>query len=513
MKPKPTFTRPITESEWARTIYALAIFFGLVVRVLPALLVDFPINDGGMFAVMINDLLSNHWFLPFDTTYNYSNIPFAYPPLGMYLGAILQIIGFENETIFLWFPVLLSVLLLPVYYLFARELFESRSHAATATLFLALAPGTYVWYLMGGGLTRALGVIFFLLGLTFTLRAFRRLEWEPVLIAMLFCGLAVLTHPQAALLTLTGSAVLFLFYGRSWTGILKASCIALGAALVASFWWVNLIFNHGVHTLLSGGQSGSLFAPLTALLQGLTSRQTFLPFAMIFWLLGLGWVIYKRRFDLFLLGAVLYFIDQRSAPAMSFYIFPLWASYGYMDCLPSCLTWIREKRPLTGFSQSLFDRPAFSLGLLGITFYLFIECVFHANVIAKLSLPIPARQMMTWVQENTASDSRFLIITGRQDAMTDPVQEWFPVLAKRHSETTLQGLEWLLAEDFNTRWDALNSLQGCKESDCVISQAESLQLDSSMIILDLDNLSVSSFEKRDYQVVYQNEQYAVLETK
>jgi hypothetical protein len=507
MKPKPTFTRLISEQEWTRTILALALLFGAVVRILPALLVNFPINDGGMFAVMIDDLIANHWLLPLETTYNYLHLPFAYPPFGIYVGAFFVSIGLTVETLFLWLPVLLSILIIPAFYFFAAEFFESRPHAATATVFLALAPGTYVWYLMGGGLTRALGAIFFLLALTFTLRAFRKLDWTSTLLAVLFCGLTLLTHPQAALLTLTGCAILWLFHGRSRAGVIRAVVIAIGAAFMSSIWWADVITQHGVNTLLSGGQSGSLYAPLLTLLKALTLRQTIIPFATIFWLLGMGWSVYKRRFDLLLLGTILFFVDQRSAPAMAFYIFSLLASYGYMDGLPSIL----KKTGQTEFDFSLFNRPAFSLGLLGITFYLFVECVFHTNVIVKLSLPPEARQVMTWASENTTPEASFLIVTGREDAMTDPVQEWFPVLAKRHSETTLQGMEWILADAFNSRWGALNALQSCGDAECINSHAQEMRFDYTYIIIDINEVNTESFAS--YPILFQNERYVVLENK
>jgi len=510
MRPRPTFTRTISESEWTWTILSLAILFGAFVRILPALLVDFPINDGGMFAVMMNDLRAAHWVLPVETTYNFAHLPFAYPPLGLYMGALFQSIGFGNNFIFLWLPAVLSILILGTFYFFALEFLKSRPHAAVATAFLSLSPGTYVWYLMGGGLTRALGTLFFLIAITFTLRAFQSQNQKALAVSSLFCALAILTHPQAALLTLTGCAVLFFFYSFSLNGTIKAAVIVIGTVLLSSFWWLAIINNHDFSTLISGSQSGRLYAPLATLLNSLILRQTILPFTTFFWIIGFVWLIYKQRFDILLLGIILFFIDQRSAPVMALYVFSLWAAYGYMEATSAILAWIKKRTPLSGFSNVLFNSPAFSLGLLGIIFYLFVECVFHANVIVKLSLSHNARDMMAWVGKNSPEDTSFLIITGRQDAMTDPVQEWFPVLAKRHSETTLQGLEWVLAERFNPRWDALDNIQGCDTAECVISESDLISLKYSMVVLDSNVIPVSSFQKMGYEVLYKNDQYAIL---
>lgn len=510
MKPKPTFTRRIAEREWSWTILALAYSFGAAARLLPALLVDFPINDGGMFAVMIRDLIANGYSLPLLTSYNHAGIPYVYPPLGFYFGAFLRSLGISAETLFLWAPAVFSAAILPAFYYFVREIASSRPHAAAATAFLALAPGTYAWYLMGGGLTRAPGTIFLLLSLTFTLRAFRQADWKPVLLSSLFCGLALLTHPQAALLTLTGCGILWLIHGRSRRGILRAAIIAAGAALLSAPWWALVLSRHGVETLLSAGQSGDLHASLSAWLASLTYRQTILPFSTLFRLLGLGWILRRRRFDIFLLGMMPYFIDQRSAPIVSAYVNPLLASYGFINALPALLVYFREKRQQVDSEESLFNRPAFSIGLLGIIFYLFIESLFHTTVILPLSLPPSARGAMTWINQNAPPDAGFLILTGREDAMTDPAQEWFPALAGRRSATTLQGIEWVDGKIFYARWAQLDSLQACADAACVLSRAETYGLKFDDILLNRNLPAAASFEEEGWEIVFQNDDYAVL---
>ncbi len=67
-------------------------------------------------------------------------------------------------------------------------------------------------------------------------------------------------------------------------------------------------------------------------------------------------------------------------------------------------------------------------------------------------------QAMQWVSENTAPNSRFLLLTGSSGIMSDPIQEWFPALAERESQTTMQGLEWNLNKDFFPRLRSLDYL-------------------------------------------------------
>ena len=73
--------KTLHRTEVADLILMLAIIIGAFMRFNPTLLAGFAINDGGMFAVMVDDLKASRYVLPAFTTYNHLNIPFAYPPL------------------------------------------------------------------------------------------------------------------------------------------------------------------------------------------------------------------------------------------------------------------------------------------------------------------------------------------------------------------------------------------------------------------------------------------------
>jgi hypothetical protein len=65
--------------------------FGTLIRFAPTIMTGFPINDGGTFYAMIEDLKANHFLLPAFTSYNYLNIPYAYPPLSFYVGGFISL--------------------------------------------------------------------------------------------------------------------------------------------------------------------------------------------------------------------------------------------------------------------------------------------------------------------------------------------------------------------------------------------------------------------------------------
>src|SRR5688572_1119349 len=67
-------------------ILLAAIIFGFVVRLILVFAGDgFPLNDGGLFYVMVEDLKANDYRLPQYTSYNGGQIPYAYPPAIFYL--------------------------------------------------------------------------------------------------------------------------------------------------------------------------------------------------------------------------------------------------------------------------------------------------------------------------------------------------------------------------------------------------------------------------------------------
>ena len=158
--------KSITRDEWSSLILFLAILFGAFLRFNPTMLAGFAINDGGMFSAMVDDLRANHWLIPAFTSYNHSNIPFAYPPLGFYFGAIaIGLFKISSVEAVRWIPAFFASLSIPAFYFLSIRLFKDKYHASLATLFFALMPRAFFWMIMGGGLTRAPGQFFMLLAL------------------------------------------------------------------------------------------------------------------------------------------------------------------------------------------------------------------------------------------------------------------------------------------------------------------------------------------------------------
>jgi hypothetical protein len=80
--------------------------------------------------------------------------------------------------------------------------------------------------------------------------------------------------------------------------------------------------------------------------------------------------------------------------------------------------------------------------------------------------PVPAadRAAMRWVRDHTPSDARFVVVSERGWAENAP-GEWFPALAERPSESTVQGYEWLPDRAFWTQMRRFFAAQSCGSRD------------------------------------------------
>src|SRR5258708_4751523 len=190
----------------------LAALLGLVVRIAGPAEAAFPLNDGGLFYRMILDLQANHLVLPVFTTYNFENIPFAYPPLAFYFtGALASLLRLNVLSLLRILPSLFSAAGVPVFYYLSRRILKSGQMTALAatTAFMFVARG-FEWQIMGGGITRALGFLFGLLTLLAAHKMFSESEHNRyILPTVIFGTLTVLSHPEATIQTLLAALIFY----------------------------------------------------------------------------------------------------------------------------------------------------------------------------------------------------------------------------------------------------------------------------------------------------------------
>lgn len=477
-------SKTLTQAEWNGLIIGISVFFGAFVRFIPGLMTDFPLNDGGMFLSMIQDLQESQGLLPRFTSYNQLNIPFAYPPFGFYFAHFLSAtLGISDVDILRWMPPFVNTVTILVFYLLASEILASRSLGALAGGFYALTPGAYGWFVMGGGLTRSFGSIFLLLSILLVLRTYKVGTVKNIALSILYCSLAVLSHPEAGFHTAAICLLLWFFYGRSVRSFRRAILVGVGTLVVTSVWWLTVISYHGLAPFLSALHTGYNGKPIWNAMMDLLIGGGIFPVLAVLRIIGIGWSIWTRRHVLLLWTILPYLVEPRSAPSVANYPLTMMLALAFARAIPWLVSILRRKPVVT----EIYKDKKINNVLLGILIYMFIESNLYGFRLVGNSLTLGEREAMKWMEVNTPSDALFLPLTGVPSPETDPFVEWFPALAGRRSQSTIQGYEWLLADGFFQRYSVLSELQRCKSVDCVEQWSQDNDLPYDYAVLTANN--------------------------
>jgi hypothetical protein len=482
-----------------------AIAAGSLLRFHPVWQAGFVIHDGGMFAAMARDIQAEAYRLPLFTSYNQAQIPFAYPPLMLYLLAALDG-GLHIPLLALlrWLPPLISTLTIPVFYALARRLLAAEERAALAAAFFAFAPSSLGAQIMGGGLTRSAGALFALLFLYFLHRSITHGGRIPSVFAALSGALLVLSHPEWSLHALLAALVFWGWFGRSRAGSLRALWIAGGVLLLTAPWWGTVIARHGLAPSLAVSRAPQTFHLSQLITLGAWSGEV-LPLLLILAVVGWLAALFSPLAFLPLWLALDLLIEPRGALRTASLEMALLSAYAVFWCFDRLRAW------------SPLERRGMFIGRLmtAVIILLVAASLFNGMVIGmRLSnyhaLTEADRQAFAWIRAHVPPSARFLLLTP-QDIFMAPALEWFPSLAGRVSLLTIQGTEWLSdpARDFTARYQQYLALQPCLETgpDCLAnwSAAHGLPFDYVYISLafgEASPLYTEMAQSSDYDLVY-----------
>ncbi len=454
--------KSVARDEWANLTLLLAISLGAFLRFNPTLLAGFAVNDGGMFAVMVDDLRANHYLIPAFTSYNQSGIPFAYPPLGFYFGALAaDLFGMNAVQAARWMPAFFASLSIPAFYLLSLRLLRDKYYASLSTLFFALTPRAFFWFVMGGGLTRAPGQFFMLLALGAIVRLYREDRRADVVLAGVFGGLAVMSHPEAAAHTLLSAVFLWLMLSRARIAFMRSVLVALLVLLLSAPWWGTVIRFHGIEPLLSAGQTGENPLAFLHLLFFTFTEEPYMTVIAVLALIGVARRLIRRDYLLPLWMAIPFLAAGRSATNLVVIPLAMLAAVGLAEVVLPALQASGREEAGQSVQVSSVERNVF--------LYLLIYMVFSAYQfgfqVSGAALSKPERDAMLWVKGNTTEGARFLVLSGANSVACDATSEWFPALTGRRSLFTIQGAEWTRGEAFKPFIREAVALQSCAGDD------------------------------------------------
>lgn len=467
---------------------AAAVVLGVLVRTLLVLSSDFPLNDGALFLEMTRAVRAAHYHLPVFVPYNGTAVPFGYPPLGFYLVAALHdALGLDMVQALRVLPLLATCGCVAAFAALARDLLPRVARGVAppdeallgSVLAFALLPRSYVWLLMGGGLTRSLGFLFAILAAHQAVLLYTRRGWRHAGLLGLCAGLSVLSHIGTAPFTAVSIALVFVAFGRHRTGLVgSALALAIVLALVAP-WAAAVVAEHGWAPFVAAKASGRnmLSDPDTGwqvrmTLAELTLHETgepLFPFISVLAVLG---AVASARAGQLLLGAwwvAIFVIDARAPGTYASVPVAMLAGLGIAAVWRPVLfpAGVAPVAPVAGRARSV-ARLAPWVVAFGLFGYVLLGAVTRNESVGgegKLLRAVPAeeRAAMAWVRRATPPDAQFAVITGpgHTGVWGDRVSEWFPVLAGRRSVATLQGREWINDGAFYERETLYKRLQGC----------------------------------------------------
>lgn len=450
-------------------LVVLATAAGLFVRLAPVAASGFPLNDGGLFLDMIRDLQRNNFAIPMYASYNSASIPFAYPPLAFYIGALFSRLGVSLLDLVRFLPALISTLTIPLLYLLSRRLLVSEARSLMAVFAFALLPRTFQWLIMGGGLTRSVGFVFALLTLIAVHDLYVRGSRTSLLFTILFASLTILSHPELAFFTAYSTALMFFFLSRNRAGVVHSCVAAAGILLLTSPWWVSVIRYHGIGPLLAASQTGSgtWSANALSLLVFDFTEEPFMTLLGFLGLLGAVVCVVEKRHFLVAWLVVIFLLDPRSGATYATIPLAMFVEVGICRMiLPALHGLASGKSVRAGTSEVRFIDLVSTLPARNALAFLFFYALFAAWYLPYTQnspvrvLPLAQRQAMEWVADHVPEDASFLVVSG-DVFWSDTASEWFPVLAHRVSVATVQGYEWLPNRAFSEQLARYNRLQTC----------------------------------------------------
>lgn len=435
---------------------------GGALRLVPVLLSDFPLNDGGLFLTMAEDLRANDFVLPRYATYNDLPIPYAYPPLGFYLTALItSLTGISGVDVLRFVPALASLATIPVVYAIGRAVFRDDRMALATTAFFAVAPRSYEWLIGGGGITRAPAYFLALIAILIAIRMHSAPgRWKP-LVAGVALGASALWHPEAGVFGAVSVVVTAAFMSADrWDALRKVVLVATTAFAIVLPWFVAIMVVHGPEPLVSARATGGSLLDGLLVLAASRTIGGFLEIMGMAASVGLIVGIIRRSWLIPVWMIAIIVIDPRAG-----------ATYASVAAAMAVAFLVRDIGRVASRAgernHSNTRRTRQGRIVTGVAFAILAIGVGADSVASRLDplsplhvLSAAERQGMSWVASNTDADSSVLVVSGTP-WFVDAEAEWFPVLAERHSVATVQGHEWLGGDSFDTQHQRADRLLRC----------------------------------------------------
>lgn len=457
-----------------------------------------PAGSSGLYLHMAETIGKHGFGLP-ETIYGYGRpIPMAYPPLAIYIVAILLKSGLDGLTIALWLPPLTTAAATVPAYFLGEEL-ENKRVGLLFSGFLFFTPTFISLKFRANGLTHGPATLLTLTGLYFAARMYRTQSRRDTVFAGVLFGSVVLTHPRWTLVCVAGYLALSL-RRPSVRSLAYGAAAAVVGLLVTTPWLAVVIANHGIDPfLLSSGTRGGMLNPRYLLLivpTNLTGTASFHLWTLT--TIGGMYALATKRWHIAawpFLGAGIAGTFGGAFPPLVFL---------------STLLLDDVLLPAITDTEIVPDQQTFSVALVALLLLpgLIWSPMFMANTVPGDRQPIQTpldesdRDAMTWVSENLPPNTTVAVAQGPTD--------WFPYLSDRATAVSPFGAEWLGRSYQQQQIHIRSQLKSCSTPECIKDTLNSAGESAKYVYASRSKITVSDVETaQNCTTVYTNDEIII----
>jgi len=176
-------------------VFLFSLFVALPLLFASAIKQNYPLGYAGLYTQMAVEIAKSNFHLPLSVPfYGPGGIPFAYPPLALYLMAVFIKLGMSVWSYLRFAPPILSWLSLIPLFVLAKRISRSNLGGLVAVVLAASSYDLFDMQTTSGGIVRALAFGLGLLALYFFDRMVETFRWRDAVLAGVFFGLTALVH-------------------------------------------------------------------------------------------------------------------------------------------------------------------------------------------------------------------------------------------------------------------------------------------------------------------------------
>lgn len=452
---------------------------------------DAPFRLGGLFYEFSRQIMANGYALPKTIPfYSAGGIPFAYPPLGFYVQAII-IEAFSPPRFWTvnWLPPLIAALTVPSFYFLLRKLTNDQNLVLGALLAYALMPATFTNQIEAAGLAEAFGTLSLIWYVYFLLRVKENGKSGNIIGAGILLAASIASSPGSAL----GAVVVsLLFFGQM---LLKGSkfsvrfvLVGVSGFIISAPYWLTVICNYGI----------AIFAmPISGQFESIETGSWLAHFVYSFFsfnyaggefailwnvliLLGLFWhILQGDRFPVLLFFALA--LIPRESVWLTALVTPFLAGAGLVYVtLPLLQTGFKE------LSKKIRLRVFTGVALVVIVSIFLNTQLAIESLISDEEWKIGAAEIaeLETLKNSLPPDAQVLVV-GNQ-----ALEEWAPQILRREVINTIFGLEWQPNEyaqvlaiqdalEADENWDEVLALSGSDTLYLLLDREKALHLSAT----------------------------------